>query len=149
MPDSPDSVVKTLETILVVDDIGFVLKLVVAILTAANFTVLQSKSGAAAIKLASEYTGKIDLLLSDVRMPGMSGPELGLALKQNRPDLHVMFMSGFPDGELLVLNYGWAFIHKPFVAQRLAEMINVVLHTPNKSQGGSQYDTRSDLGKQE
>jgi len=46
------------------------------------------------------------------------------------------------DGNLLVLNYGWAFIEKPFVAEKLLHMIDVVLHSPDKSQGSDQYDTR-------
>jgi DNA-binding NtrC family response regulator len=46
-------------------------------------------------------------------------------------------------------NYGWAFIEKPFVPVKLLEMVNVVLHTPDKSQGGRQYDTRGDTGKPE
>ena len=101
-----------------------VLNLVVAILEAANFHVLRANSGPGAVKLAASYSGKIDLLLSDVQMPEMSGPQLGDALKQARPDIHVMFMSGFAGGDLLVLNYGWAFIDKPFVPKQLVEMVN-------------------------
>jgi two-component system cell cycle sensor histidine kinase/response regulator CckA len=149
MAESLVKTLKTLETILVVDDTDVVLKVVVAILQAANFCVLQAGNGPNAVRVAAGYAGKIDLLLSDVHMPEMSGPDLGIALKQLRPDLHVMLMSGFPDGELLVLNYGWAFIGKPFVARKLVEMINVVLHTPDKSQGARQYDTRQDSAKQE
>jgi two-component system cell cycle sensor histidine kinase/response regulator CckA len=143
-----ESFKNTLETILVVDDTGPVLALCVAVLKAANFVVLQASSGPNAIRLAADYAGRIDLLLSDVKMPEMSGPDLGSALKRSRPDIHVMLMSGFPGGDLLVLNYGWAFIDKPFVAQKLVQMINVVLHTPNKSQGSRQYDTRVDAGRE-
>ena len=82
-----------LETILVVDDNREVLKVVVAILKDANFNVLSADSGAHAIELAEEKR-QIDMLLSDVDMPGMSGPDLGEALKKSRPDLHVMLMSG-------------------------------------------------------
>lgn len=133
---------QTLETILVVDDTDAVLKLVATILEAANFHVLRANSGPAAVKLAANYSGKIDLLLSDVQMPEMSGPQLGDALKQARPDIHVMFMSGFVGGDLLVLNYGWAFIDKPFVPKQLVEMVNTVLHSPDKSQGNHRFDTR-------
>jgi two-component system, cell cycle sensor histidine kinase and response regulator CckA len=127
-----------IETILVVDDIDAVLQLAVRILENANFSVLQADSGETAIKLAAEYAGTIDLLLSDVKMPGMSGPDLGKALKKSRPDMHVMLMSGYAGGDMLALNYGWAFITKPFVPTKLVQMINVVLHTPDKSQGGRQ-----------
>jgi hypothetical protein len=50
-------------------------------------------------------------------MPGMTGPALGETLKAARPEIHVMLMSGQQDGNLLVLNYGWAFIRKPFVRE--------------------------------
>jgi hypothetical protein len=136
-----------LETILVVDDDAAVLKIVSSILGRAQFRVLQASDGISALQLAAETPETIQLLLSDVKMPGMSGPDLADTLKQTRPDIHVMFMSGFADGDLLVLNYGWAFIQKPFVATKLVEMINVVLHTRDKSQGSRQYDARNDIGK--
>src|SRR5690348_6002012 len=116
-----DSLKGKLETILVVDDHDALLKTVVAVLQNANFRVLSADSGASAIKLAGETDGIIDLLLSDVEMPQMTGPNLGKILRQTRPDLHVMLMSGQPSGNLLVLNYGWAFIQKPFVAAKLVQ----------------------------
>jgi DNA-binding NtrC family response regulator len=144
-----ESLAEALETILVVDDMEMVLQLVVETLRGANFHVLQADSGANALKAAADYVGRIDLLLSDVQMPGMTGPELGETLKKSRPDMHMMFMSGFASGNLLVLNYGWAFIEKPFGPMKLLQMVNVVLHTPDKSQGGHQYDTRGGTGKSE
>jgi len=125
------------------------LELVAKILETANFVVIQAKSGVQAVELSADYAGKIDLLLSDVQMPGMSGPALGDELKRSRPDIHVMFMSAFTGGSLLVLNYGWAFIEKPFVASKLMEMVNVVLHTPDKSQGSHQYDSRNETATPE
>ena len=95
--------------------------------------------------LAAGYSGKIDLLLSDVRMPEMSGPELGDALKLVRPDIRVMFMSGFTGGDLLVLNYGWAFIDKPFVPKKVVDMVSAVLHSDNRSQGNHNFDSRKDF----
>ena len=136
---------KTLETILVVDDNESVLRVVVAILQDANFVVLSADSGPAAIKLAEETEEPIHLLLSDVDMPGMTGPALGETLKTARPEMHVMLMSGQHDGNLLVLNYGWAFIRKPFLATKLVEMVTDVLHSPNRSQlGGEGFDSRKD-----
>lgn len=63
----------------------------------------------------------------------MSGPELGETLLQTRRDIRLIFMSAFAGGSQLVLNHGWAFIEKPFVTQKLLEMINSILHSPNKS----------------
>jgi two-component system cell cycle sensor histidine kinase/response regulator CckA len=136
----------TLETILVVDDHESLLNSVVAVLEHANFRVLSADSGANAIKLAAKTGGRIDLLLSDVDMPNMSGPDLGEALKKTRPDLHVMLMSGGASGNLLVLNYGWAFIQKPFIAAKLVEMVTDVLHSEDRSQlGGQSFDSRKDI----
>ena len=83
-----------IETILVVDDNPLVLRVVVAIPKAETFKVLAADSGSSAIKLAPKYHDAIDLLLSDVKMPNMSGPDLGQELKKARPDLHVMLISG-------------------------------------------------------
>jgi DNA-binding NtrC family response regulator len=142
---TPDSCKATLETIMVVDDDPLVLGVVVRLLKFANFHVISAENGADAIELAKETEGKIDLLLSDINMPMMSGPDLGEILKKSRPDLHVMLMSGGANGSLLVLNYGWAFIQKPFVAAKLVEMIKKVLHSPNRSQpGGQEFDSRKD-----
>jgi DNA-binding NtrC family response regulator len=133
------------ETILVVDDNEEVLKKVVAILEAAKFHVHSAGGGVAALKLAEETDEKIDLLLSGVDMPGMSGPDLGEALKKARPDMHVMLTSGGANGNLLVLNYGWAYIQKQFLPARLVQMVTEVLHTVNRSQlGGQEFDSRKD-----
>ena len=137
------------ETILVVDDTETVRNAVVALLERANFRVFSADCGASAIKLARETTGRIDLLLSDVDMGKMSGPDLGEVLKKDRPDLHVMLMSGGTSGNLLVLNYGWAFIQKPFVATKLVKMITDVLHSENRSQlGGQEFDSRKEIKHQ-
>jgi two-component system cell cycle sensor histidine kinase/response regulator CckA len=141
----PDAPPVKLETILVVDDNASVLKVVVEILRHAHFRVLSARDGAGAIELAKNTEGRIDLLLSDVDMPQLSGPDLGLVLKKDRPDLHVMLMSGGESGNLLVLNYGWAFIQKPFVSAKLFQMITEVLHSPDRSQlGGQEFDSRKD-----
>ena len=138
----------TPETILVVDDDESVLKVVVAVLKNARFTVLSATDGPKAIELAGKHDGLIDLLLSDVDMPAMSGPDLGEALKVTRPHMHVMLMSGGANGNLLVLNYGWAFIQKPFVGTKLIEMVTHVLHSADRSQpGGQEFDTRKDVVK--
>lgn len=139
---------ETLETILVVDDNEAVLHVVATILESANFRVLMADGPGTALTLAEEHDETIDLLLSDVEMPEMSGPDLGERLKKTRPDLHVMLMSGGAKGNLLVLNYGWAYIQKPFVADRLIQMITDVLHSRNRSQsGGQEFDCRKDTNK--
>ena len=79
-------------------------------------------------------------------MPEISDPDLGEAIKKGRPDMHVMLMSGGDNGNLLVLNYGWAYIQKPFVPTKLVEIILSVLHSPDRSQaGGHAFDRRKDI----
>ncbi len=141
-----DLPLETAATILVVDDVDFVLKVVVDILKNAHYNVLHAHSGSEALELASQHDGKIDLLLSDVQMPGMTGPKLGEELIKVRPATHVMFMSAYPSGNLLVLNYGWSFLEKPFVADGLLQMVKDVLAAPNKSQGTHKFDTRENTG---
>ena len=121
-------------TILVVDDDDLILKLVVKILSAAKFMVLSANSGQSALQIANTFEGGIDLLLSDVEMPEMTGLDLGATLQKARPDIHVMLMSGSTDGSLLALNYGWVFIQKPFDAAQLVKMVTEVLRTPDESQ---------------
>jgi two-component system cell cycle sensor histidine kinase/response regulator CckA len=127
------------KTILVVEDTALVLKTVCMILERAKFTVLAAGSAEEAMRLAG-FAKTIDLLLSDVMMPDMSGPDLALQFKELRPEMRVMLMSGYPDGAMLVLNYGWHFIKKPFVAAQLVAKINEVLGEEVRDQGTDHFD---------
>jgi DNA-binding NtrC family response regulator len=80
-------------------------------------------------------------LLSDVMMPDMSGPVIARILKKHRPEMRVMLMSGYPDGDMLFLNHGWHFIEKPFLPSQLVARVNELLHTPERSQGDDHFDT--------
>jgi DNA-binding response OmpR family regulator len=133
MSDSP---VGTLETILVVEDTEIVRKIVVVFLEHANFVVLSADSGENAIKLATQTDRKIDLLLSDVQMPGMSGPTLCQILKQSLPNMQVVLMTGGPDGDQLSKQYGWPLIQKPFGPKTLVGMVTTVLRSQDRSQLG-------------
>ena len=138
---------QSLETILVVDNDKAVREEVVAILERANFRVLSAHGGVDAINLAEETAGEIHLLLSEVDVSQMSGPDLGQALKMTRPDIRVMLMSGQKHGNLLILNYGWAYIQKPLVAVKLVQMVKKVLHSANRSQlGGQGFESSKDTG---
>ena len=132
----------SLETILVVEDRTDVRDVVRKILEHAGFCVLATDSGAHAIQVEGLTHGTIHLLLSDVMMPDMSGPVVAKILKNRRPEMRVMLMSGYPDGDMLFLNYGWHFIEKPFLAAKLVERVNDILHTPLRSQGEDHFDTR-------
>jgi len=77
-----------------------------------------------------------------VMMPEITGPDLATKLKQSRPEMKVILMSGFVGGELLVLNHGWHFIQKPFVANELVARVNAVLYGEMRDQGTDHFDTR-------
>lgn len=144
MPDSSKPKPK-LETILVVDDNAGNREFVVELLEQEGFLVLSADGGQHAIQLAAETNQTIDMLLTDVEMPQMSGPDLRETLKKARPAMHVMLMSGGSSGNLLVPNYGWAYIQKPLVRAKLIEMVKDVLHSRNRSQlGGQEFDSRKD-----
>ena len=96
----------TQQTILVVDDEASVLSFVSGFLAAGNYNVLTSSGGANALQQSRDYKGEIHLLLSDFQMPGMSGIDLATEISRERPQIHVLLMSGFPAG-MLVLNEGW------------------------------------------
>jgi two-component system, cell cycle sensor histidine kinase and response regulator CckA len=120
----------TLETILVVDDQPVVREAVREVLERTGFCVLVAGRGAQAIQLERSTQGAIQLLISDVMMPEMSGQAVAERLEKLRPEIRVMLMSGYPDGELSFLSYGWHFIEKPFRASKLVEGVNEVLHLP-------------------
>jgi|ERR1700722_290984 len=130
------------ETILVVEDDASILKLVQLILKGAGFEVLGASSANTALQLEAHFPRTIHLLLSDVMMPDMCGPELAEMLKQKRPQMRVMLMSGYADGAMLVLNHGWHFIRKPFLATALADKVQELLRTEICDQGTDHFDPR-------
>ena len=105
------------ETILLVEDEPAILKMTTIMLERHGYTVLKASSPGEAIRLAREYTGRIDLLLTDVIMPEMNGRNLAENLVSNRPSLKCLFMSGYTANIITkhgVLHEGEHFIQKPF-----------------------------------
>jgi len=125
-----------------VEDNAFVMNPVVMMLEHAGFTVLSASNAGQAIQIETDFAETIHLLLSDVMMPGMTGPALAKKLQQRRPQMRVILMSGFIDGAMLVLNHGWHFIEKPFMANALLERVNDVLHSETREQETDRFDTR-------
>jgi CheY-like chemotaxis protein len=118
------------ETILVVEDEIDVLNLIVYTLNSQGFTVLQSNNPTEAVSVFTQNSDTIDLLLSDVVMPFLSGPKLAVKLRELKPDLKVLFMSGHADKSLGVdslLGDGVSFIPKPFMQGALLGKIRSVL----------------------
>jgi two-component system cell cycle sensor histidine kinase/response regulator CckA len=116
------------ETVLVVEDEPALGRIVARILTQGGYRVLSAESGPEALDLDAEHG--CDLLLTDVIMPGMSGPRLAELLGTRHPGLPVLFMSGYSNGLLgttHVLDPEIAFIEKPFTAHDLLRRISAVL----------------------
>jgi PAS domain S-box-containing protein len=118
------------ETVLVVEDEDTLRTLCERILGDLGYQVMPARNGAEAIALAHAFADRIDLLLADVVMPGMSGSELATQLVLEYPELKVLFMSGYPDdaiGKHGVLDEGMSFIGKPYTPSALARKVREVL----------------------
>src|SRR2546425_2677178 len=111
------------ETLLVAEDEQLVRLLARKILEHAGYAVLVASGGPDALRLAGQHRGPIDLLLTDVVMPEMSGRELMHRLAGHRPEMRVLYMSGYADEAVErhgVLDPGTAVIQKPFTPHGLA-----------------------------
>ncbi|MFN9744298.1 MAG: ATP-binding protein [Betaproteobacteria bacterium] len=118
------------ETVLVAEDESSVRDLVSRILTRQGYTVLLSVDGRDALRVAAEYSAPIHLLLSDVVMPQLNGSELAAQLLGTRPDIKVLFLSGYTDDDVLrngVTSATMAFMQKPFTVHQLATRVREAL----------------------
>jgi signal transduction histidine kinase len=118
------------EVILVVEDAAAVRTVARQVLERFGYAVLEAPDGATALHLASRYHGNIDLLLTDVVMPGMSGRSLAAQFHQVRPTTRVLFASGYTDDAALhlgVLEEGVQYIQKPFTPEALARKVRLAL----------------------
>ena len=129
----PAPTIRGTETILVAEDDRQVRDLAVAILKACGYLVLVLDSALEAERVCQQHQGSIDLLLTDVIMREMSGPDLAQRLKKLRPQTKVLFMSGYTDAAIVhqgVLDPGIAFLPKPFTPSSLAGKVRQVLDQP-------------------
>jgi two-component system, cell cycle sensor histidine kinase and response regulator CckA len=116
------------ETILLVDDTEALRDMIERVLAGLGYRVLLAHDGAQALAVSERYHGQIDLLLSDVVMPGIGGPELAVRLRMRRPTLRVLLMSGYDEHSLGAGGAGYAsFIAKPFRPELLAQKVRAVL----------------------
>jgi len=118
------------ETVLLVEDEAMVRTLARKALESHGYRVLEAGAAAAALELSERHAGPINLLLTDVVMPGMSGRELAHRLLQGRGTLRVLYMSGYTDDAVLrhgVMEEGMAYLQKPFTPDQLARKVREVL----------------------
>ena len=103
------------------------------ILSRAGYAVLEAGLPSEAVELCRRHSASIDVLLTDVVMPEMSGPDLASRITALRPGTRVMYASGYP-GDFLTSKEGWirevAFVQKPFTKERLLEAVRQALDNP-------------------
>ena len=113
-------------TIMVVEDDDQVRTLVRTLLTSDGFRVIEARTGAEGLRLALEFDGTIDLLLSDMLLPEISGYDVAAQVKSRYPDMKVLLMTGWVEGEIVqrsVSELGAAFLDKPFAPAKLRQMV--------------------------
>jgi PAS domain S-box-containing protein len=118
------------ETVLLVEDEESVRQLVRETLESRGYKVLEASNGEMAIEIVSGYSGKIDMLITDVVMPGMSGRELSAQLCVSRPQTKVLYLSGYTEDAIVhegVVDPDTAFLQKPFTLQMLSRKVREVL----------------------
>ena len=118
------------EIVLVVEDEGMLRELFCEFLRESGYTVLAAGTGEEAVEISSRHQGPIHLLLTDAVMPGIRGRELAHSLEQRRPDMKVLFVSGYTDDSVLrggLVQPGTAFLQKPFSRGALTRKVRAVL----------------------
>jgi len=126
--DLTPTIEKGHETILLVEDTEALREMIERVLTGFGYTVLVASNGAQALTASEKFHGQIDLLLSDIVMPGIGGPELAIRLRMRRPTLRVLLMSGYDEHSLAAGGAGYAsFIAKPFRPELLAQKVRAAL----------------------
>ena len=126
---SADVPTRGVETILIVEDEGALRRIAERLLASCGYSVLAAGNGEQALRLAQEHSGPIHLALSDVVMPGMTGPVFAGHLRRAHPEARVLFMSGYPDRAFdeAGLDRATPFIAKPFSAGELRRKVRQVL----------------------
>jgi PAS domain S-box-containing protein len=128
--DQPQKILGGTETVLLVEDEDIVRNMCVRVLDEFGYRVLQASNGKEAIVLSKGHGGRIDLLITDVVMPGMNGSELATQLIPHRPEMKVLFTSGYTEDVIVhhgVLDDDVSFLGKPYSPSALAKKIREVL----------------------
>ena len=128
--DLPQSIPPGMETILLVEDEQMVRKLARHILEVIGYNVLEAASGSEAMEVCQNHHGTVHLLLTDVVMPKMSGPQLSKEVIKLWPDIGILYMSGYTDNVIAqhgVREDGAPFLQKPFSPEALALKVREVL----------------------
>ena len=117
-------------TLLLVEDEESVRRLARRVLEGVGYRVLEAASGAEALRIVEGWEGPLDLVITDVIMPGMSGQELSARLRERRPSLRILYVSGYTDDAILqhgTLLPNTGFLQKPFTPGTLAQRVREVM----------------------
>ncbi len=141
----PSAVPQGIETILVVEDEAGVRELACQFLRVKGYTVLEAQGGHDALEIASRYSGRIHLLLSDMVMPKLNGGELAAQLKATRPDIRIAFMSGYSEfsrGDLGKEFPDAPVLQKPFSPASLVELVREALNRSSVAPSDERMESR-------
>ena len=131
--ENPSGRPQGMESVLLVEDEEKVRSVVRRMLTKQGYTIFEAANAEEALKIFELEHPDVDLLLTDVVMPGMSGRELALVVRRKRPGLKILFMSGYADSLVVQkgsLELGQSFMEKPFTADMLARKVRAILDGP-------------------
>ena len=126
----PEKIPKGSETIMVVEDDESLREVITIMLTNEGYKVLSAKDAATALEIANEFHNHIDLVLTDIVMPEMSGSEMTLRIKESHPEMNLLYMSGYPNNFLShhgVLNSEIGLLQKPFTSHDLLTHVRAAL----------------------
>src|SRR5262249_28681996 len=119
------------ETLLLVEDNDAIREVSARALRRRGYTVHEARNAEEAIDLASKTSRQADLLITDIAMPGLSGPNLAARLTQQQPGLRVLYMSGWTDDTAHMHGVSWGggvpLLQKPFTPTQLAERVRMAL----------------------
>jgi two-component system, cell cycle sensor histidine kinase and response regulator CckA len=113
-----------------VEDDGEVRRLICEILRSKGYQVLESTKGDEAIRIAQSFGGPLQLVVADVILPEMSGPDVVRKVQEAKPDIRALFISGYTDEAVFrhgIVEPGMMFLSKPFVPEDLARKVREVL----------------------
>ena len=118
------------ETVLLVEDEEMVRTMIRACLEGAGYAILEAPAPEVALRLSAEHPGRIHLMVTDVVMPGMSGRDMARRLSPARPDMKVLYLSGYTDEAIVrhgMLEPGLAFLQKPFTPAALRRKVRAII----------------------